>query len=194
VALASSGYFNGLLGTVLNLAGVSQAALFENTGNTVDGNGIPAHGMWLVVEGGANADIANTIYAKKSGGCDMKGAVTYHIPTPSGVDFVAKWDIPNPVTLYVKFNLKKTDPTAVFDLVGIANSIAANTLYNIGAFAETSQLTAQAAQSIIDLGGGGVPASLLISTDNISFFSYIATTNLNDQFNLVGANIAITVI
>jgi len=71
VANASTGYLNGLLGTVLNLDGVTDGAIYENVTNVTDADGIPGHSIWLIVEGGANTDIGDVIYAKKSDGCVM---------------------------------------------------------------------------------------------------------------------------
>ena len=106
VALGSVGYLNGLLGAVLDLTGVTDAKLYENITNSVDADGIPAHGIWLIVEGGANSDIATQIYNRKSYGANMKGSVTYPITTASGGTFTAQWDIPTGEPLYIQFTVQ----------------------------------------------------------------------------------------
>lgn len=194
VALASTGYLNGLLGTVLNLAGVSNAVLYENVTNSTDGNGIPAHGIWLVVDGGANTDIGNAIYDKKSYGANMKGSVSVPITTPSGGVFTALFDRPTPEDLYIQFNIQPTVSGASFNQAAIKSFMASNISYTIGQYAETASLTALAVAAINATSGGGVPVDLQISNDGSTWVDYLTTTTLASEFTLSSANIAITVI
>jgi len=97
VAIASNGYLNGLLGAVLSISGVTDAVLYENPTDTVDADGILAHGTWLVVEGGANEEIGQAYYNKKSYGSNMRGAVEVPITTASGGVFTALFDRPKSV-------------------------------------------------------------------------------------------------
>ena len=75
VSIGSTGYLNGILGDILNLDGVTDGKVYENDTSATDSNGIPAHSIWAIVEGGANSDIANVIYAKKTAGAGMLGDV-----------------------------------------------------------------------------------------------------------------------
>lgn len=193
VAIAASGYLNGLLGTVLGLTGVTQAVLYENVTNSTDANGIPAHGIWLIVEGGSSADIANAIYDKKSFGANMKGSVTYNITTASGAIFQASWDTPVAQTLYVKFNLKKIVSTTVFNTTAIAQNIAANAAFTIGQAADTGTITKLALNAVAANGGGGLVLDVFISLDNITWTDFLATSTLSGQWTLASTNIAITV-
>ncbi|MBZ5673718.1 MAG: hypothetical protein LAP61_05670 [Acidobacteriia bacterium] len=194
VSKAASGYLNGLLGVVLELPGVTEAALYENDGDTVDSNGIPAHGIWLIVSGGANSDIANAIYNKKSYGANMNGAVSVSILTASGLEFTAKFDRPTATNLYIRFNLKRTIPGTVFDTAAIAKYIATNLVYGIGAFAETSLVTDLAQAGIASQGGGGVPLDVQISPDGASWTDFLAAPTLNSEWTLDPARISITVV
>lgn len=193
VALASTGYLNGLLGAILNLAGVTGAVLYENVTNVTDGNGIPAHGIWLVVDGGANTDIANQIYNRISYGANMKGSVSVPITTASGGTFDALFDRPASVPLYIKFNIQPTTGSS-FNQSGIKSYMTSNMIYNIGQFAEQASLTALALAAINATSGGGVPNEVQVSTDDSTWFDYLATPTLGSQFTLSTANIAITVL
>lgn len=193
-ANASSGNSTGLQGRLLALPGVTEAVVNQNRTDSVDGNGTPAHCIWVVVAGGADSDIANLIYKTISDGCNQRGMVTYSIVTPSGVPFVAKWDNPTPEPLYIEFNLKRTVPGFDFSLDAIKNYIAANLSYGIGQFAETSSITALAAQAINAQGGGGVPLDVAISIDNATWTDYLATSTLASEFTVAAANITITVV
>lgn len=193
VALASNGYLNGLLGTVLNLSGVTDAVLYENVTNSTDGNGIPAHGIWLVVDGGANTDIGNAIYTKISYGANMKGSVVVPITTASGSVFNAKFDRPTSTPLYIKFNIQPTTGSS-FNTTAIAAYMAANLTYNIAQFADQASLTVLAIAAITANGGGGVPNEVMVSTDDVTFVDYLATPTLGSQFTISSSNILITVL
>lgn len=67
-------------------------------------------------------------------------------------------------------------------------------IYNIGQFAEQASLTALALAAINATSGGGVPNEVQISTDDSTWFDYLATPTLGSQFTLSTANIAITVL
>lgn len=190
----NSGYLNGLEGTVLGLTGVVSAQLYENVTSSTDANGIPAHGMWLIVEGGSSTDIANAIYTKKSYGADMKGATTQDITTASGGTFTAKWDVPTAELLYIKFNIQKTVTSPSLDATAIKNYMAANLSYTIGQFADTSSLTALAVQAIAATGSGGVPTDMQISVDGTTWVDYLTTTALNYQWAVSAARITPTIL
>ncbi len=174
VAIGSSGYLNGLLATVLQLDGVTDAALYENFTGEEDENGTPAHCMWLVVEGGSDSDIADAIYRKKSYGCNMRGSKTYTIITVSGQQFIAKWDEPTEQELYIKFNIIPSVSGTVFDKNAIKSYILSNESFKIGQGAETSSLTTLAQEAIDANGGNGYATEVLISTDETNWVEYVA--------------------
>lgn len=193
VSIASTGYLNGLLGTVLALNGVIEAVLYENVTNSTDANGIPAHGIWLIVSGGASSDIANAIYNKKSYGANMKGSVTYNITTASSAIFTAQWDVPIATRLYLKFNLKKIVSTTVFNTTAIAQNIASNAIFGIGSTADMGTMTNLAISAVNANGGGGLVLDMLLSTDGVNYFDYRTPATLAGQFTLAYTDIAITV-
>lgn len=192
-AIASSGFANGLLAAVLALNGVAEASLYNNRGNVTDGNGIPAHGIWLIVDGGSSSDIANTMYKKISDGCNMKGSVTFNITTPSSEIFTAMWDAPIAQRLYVQFNLKKIVSTTVFNTSAIAAAIAAASTFSINQAADMGTLTQAALAAVAANGGGGLVLDLLVSINNSTWHDYIASATLAGQFTLAPNDIVITV-
>ncbi len=194
VAIASAGYLNGLLAAILQLGGVVDAALYENVGPAMDINGIPGHGIWLVVEGGANTDIANTIYAKKSYGCNMKGLISVNITTASGEIFTALFDTPVAVPLYIEFNIKKYLPTASFDTDLLAQYIVDNLKYRIGETAETSEIVSIARAGLAAQGSQGAAVDLFISDDDSTWTDFILAHTLGSQWTLATDQISITVL
>ena len=194
VSISSTGYLNGLLGDVLALDGVTDAVLYENYTDSVDADGIPAHGTWLVVEGGANTEIGEVYYENKSYGSNMKGDVEVNIITASGGLFVALFDRPTAEDLYIRFEIKRTVPLYVFDEAAIKTYIADNLVYSIGDFAETSSITDIAVAAIASQGGGGVPINVEISDDDISYVDFLEVSTLDGKWTLDTTRIAITVI
>lgn len=174
LSIGASGYLNGLQASLSQLDGVTGAKVYENYTNSTDADGIPAHCIWCVVDGGSSADIADAIFKKRSAGCDMYGSLSYTIITPSGRNFVAKWSNSTPQTLYIKFNIQKTVSTATFDTTAIANYVSNHLSYNIGDGANTSDITAIAQEAIDANGGQGVALGVLISTNNSSWVEYVA--------------------
>jgi len=65
---------------IINIDGVEQVRVLENTSDVVDPvTGISPHSMYAVVQGGADQDIAEVIFNRKSLGCGMDGLVTVQV-------------------------------------------------------------------------------------------------------------------
>lgn len=177
VAISSFGYLNGLQAALLQLDGVNDAKVYENYTSSIDANGIPAHCIWVVMDGGSAEDIANTIYSKKSVGCDMKGDITYTITTPALTQFVAAWDEADSTEFDIKFDIKAVDNTVVFDTDAIEEYIREHIDYKIGEMAETANITSIAQEAIDANGGGGYAINVLVSADSgTTWAEYLAPT------------------
>ena len=85
VALPSSTILEGTLGAVLNVDGVSKATIYENDTNSTDANGIPAHSISVVAQGGSATDIARAIWLKKTPGCGTYGTTSEVISDSNGI-------------------------------------------------------------------------------------------------------------
>ena len=168
VAISSFGYLNGLQAALLQLDGVTDAKVYENYTSSTDANGTPAHCIWVVMDGGAVSDIAETIYSKKSVGANMRGNITYTIVTPAQTQFVAKWDNATVSPLYIKFNIKPSISGVTFNQSAIKEYIEENLLFKIGDYAETASITEIAQDAIDSVGGQGYALNVLISSGGSS--------------------------
>jgi hypothetical protein len=146
VSLASQGYLAGLLAALENINGVTSAFVYENTGDTVDSDGVPGHSIWVIVAGtGAAADIAQAIYTKRNAGCGMKGDIEYIITQVDGSYFTVYWDDVETETLYVKFTVTSIDGVTAPNITAIREGVAAglspgvNETVNINALATLVQ-------------------------------------------------------
>ena len=84
VALPSLTVLDGIVGAVESLAGVTLVQAYENDTNLTDANGLPAHSIALVVQGGDTTDIATAISQKKTPGAYTQGTTSQVITTASG--------------------------------------------------------------------------------------------------------------
>ena len=76
VAQPSQSVLKGLKGALASLENVQRVEVYENDTGATDANGVPAHSICAVVEGGDSADIAETIWKRKSPGCGTYGGVS----------------------------------------------------------------------------------------------------------------------
>ncbi len=190
----AKGFIDSLTGNLLNIDGVTDARVFENYTDVIDVDGIPAHGIWAIVEGGANTDIADTIYFTKNAGCDMKGAIAIDITTVNGSIFTILFDRPASKELYIRFDIQKLNPTQGFDEDGIKQYITDNLSFTIGESANTAAITCIAQDGINATGGGGVPLNVEISKDGMSYVDFLNTDTKDEKWIVDNARIDITIL
>mgnify|MGYP000078233386 CR=1 FL=1 len=192
VALPSQGYVEGLTAALLNLESVTYAAVFENVTSVDDGDGIPAHGIWVIVAGTAtDEEIANVIYVERSLGCAMKGTETYNILRPAGDYFTVRWDPVVAQNLYIEFDATSIDGVSAIDTTAIKNGLVAN--YVPGVYEEVDITSLGTAVQAID-------PNVLVTNAGFSlsgagpWTDTLTPTTKNRQFAVLAANIAITVV
>lgn len=106
VALPSQTPLETLQGAILDVTGVTAAKVYENDTNATDANGIPAHSIAAVVTGGAAADIAAAIAAKKTEGCYTYGTTSYTLTDAQGLPETIRYFIPDDVRISVAITIK----------------------------------------------------------------------------------------
>lgn len=128
VARASRGQDGSVRAAILAVDGVLDAYVFSNRSGTAITKGstsvsIPAHGYYISVYGGADADIANAIFKTYNPGCDMAGGTTYtindtsySIPYPT---YDMEWKTATATPVYVKVDLESSlvPPSNIIALV-----------------------------------------------------------------------------
>lgn len=78
----------------------------ENPTGAVDSWGNPAHSISMVVEGGADLDIATAIYNNKSPGCFLNGTTTVAVTDPTSLAIMdVSFFRPTYVPIYVTLNV-----------------------------------------------------------------------------------------
>lgn len=193
-AIKGQNNLDAMLGQLLSLEGVTDADVFVNIPDSETYNpSVPDYATWVIVEGGANSDIAMVIY-QNSGGLPTYGAVSVDVPAVSGQIFNTKFDRANPVPLYIKFDFKLIVEQDATDTTGIRDYIAANLSYTLNENAETSKVTATASDAIRANGGGGYALNVEISLDGNNWTDYIPSESIQDKFVVDSTRIEINVI
>lgn len=145
VAQPSSGYLAGLKSALLALDSVTYCEVYENNTDITDANNIPPHSIYVVIEGGADADIADVIYRKRNAGCGMTGTTNVSVDIGNGFNLPVKFSDTTLQNLYINLALTSLDTGYVIDAgeqAAIKAYIAANMIYSINEIADYSAIAA----------------------------------------------------
>lgn len=104
-ALPSLTVLEGTVGAVANIEGVTRYKGYENDSGTTDGDGIPAHSISIVVEGGDSTEIATAIAEKKTPGTRTYGTTSIVVLDRYGVTNTINFYRPTDVTIGVKVEI-----------------------------------------------------------------------------------------
>lgn len=105
-AQPSQTVFEGVLGGILNLDGVTKAALYENDTDLTDANGLPPHSISAVVLGGITQSIADNIALRKTIGCGTYGTTAVNVVDSMGVLNVINFYRPTTATIKVNLTIQ----------------------------------------------------------------------------------------
>lgn len=104
-ALPSRTVFEGTVGAVASQTGVTRIKGYENDTGTTDANGLPAHSISLVVQGGDATAIAQAIADKKGPGAATYGTTSVDVTDEYGVTRAIKFYRPTTATIKVAISI-----------------------------------------------------------------------------------------
>lgn len=84
-ALPSQAILDGIVGSLLDVRGVTRLAAYENDTPITDANGLPPHSLAFVVDGGDATSIARAIMTKKTPGTGTYGTTSQDVSDAFGV-------------------------------------------------------------------------------------------------------------
>lgn len=187
MAVPSQGFDESIESQMLNLSNVTQCKVYSNrTASTA--NGIPAHGVWVIVEGGTSDEIGRIIYNNVPPGIPMKGTQSATITKQNGNIETVYYDLPTPVTLYIKGTIMPFDGTP--DLDYVKSQLVSQLDYNIAERAESANITTLLKEIIADM---GTIYDVELSQDETNWAEYLTPSGLNEFFNVTTASIDLTV-
>ena len=190
---SSTGRMFTALASVPNVTGV---AVYENDTDVTDYNGIPAHSLWVVVEGGAVAAIVETMTKNKTGGKGMVGSVTgtfsEPVTRPNGTTFTIvhsmTFDRPVDVPVLVRLDATRKDAANPVDEALISQAIAAKD-FNIG----ENLLAGDLYRLAFNAGESFIPTNLEISRDSgATYTDGRILSDLNEKFSIAAGDVAVT--
>lgn len=182
---------DALYADIMNLDGVTDCLTWVNNTSSTDSTGTAPYTVWVIVEGGANADIGQAIY-QYSCGLATRGAISVNNYSIAGQLFETKFDRANPIPLYIRFDYQTVNEVDQDYLNTLANKTAENLSYVLNEPAETSKITCSAKEAINSMYGDGYCLNVEISTDNTNWVDYIPSASLKDKFVVDGTRITIT--
>lgn len=106
-ALPSRNMTNSTIAGIASVAGVTRYKVYENDTNKTDENGIPAHTIAAVVEGGLDGSIAEQIYLRKGPGCGTHGTTVTIYTNSDGLKNEIRFFRPSYQKISVKVTVKK---------------------------------------------------------------------------------------
>ncbi len=121
------------------LADVRQVECLENMTDQVDANGLPGHGINVIVDGGADADIALVILQNKTAGAPMMGDQEITVVDAKGRQRLVWFDRPTNVDCAAALTVKRSKNFTAIDTDGIKAALAAED-FLIGEPVERSRL------------------------------------------------------
>lgn len=104
-SLPSRTVFEGTIGAVANVTGVTHFQGYENDTDITNADGIPSHSIFIVVEGGDAAAIGQAISDHKTPGTGTYGNTTEVIYDVYGIPNVIKFSRPTLTTIKVQLQI-----------------------------------------------------------------------------------------
>ena len=188
-AISGKGLQDSLQAQLRSIPLVDFATVYNNVENTPDSEGVPPHGFWCIVEGGADANIAQVIYANMGMGNPMKGTVSYTITKLNGETVTILWDRPQSQNLYIRANvISKSGGNPDTDY--LKRYLVENSKYNVYEEADGTTISWQLIQADSDL---TVPLCE-VSLDGTNWSALAVPSSKQNFFSLNINNITITVV
>lgn len=106
---------------------VTDCVVLENVTNSTDVNGVPAHYIWAIVDGGTDADVAKTLFKTKPAGIGTHGVESeIYLSDVTGQEYTVNFSRPTPVPVYIQVDIATN---AAFPADGAAQIVAALVAY-----------------------------------------------------------------
>lgn len=189
MSVPSQGFLDSIESQMLASPNITQCKVYDNKTNAEDANGIPAHGVWVIVEGGTSDEIGTIIYNNIPPGIPMKGNKSETITKQNGNTETVYYDLPQDVPLYIRATLKAFNST--LDTAYIKTQLALQLNYNIGEMAESANITTLLKDI---LGDTGTAYNVELSLDETNWDEYLTPTGLDEFLNVTTDTIDLTVV
>jgi len=130
--LSGSGTLDAIRAAILNITGVTSASIYENNTDIEAESGLPAHSFKVLVAGGDDQLIANTIWQKKPAGIRSFGNVTIMVKDSNGKEHNISFSRSVKRYVYAKVTITK-DNMFIDDSISIIQDNIASHINRLGA-------------------------------------------------------------
>lgn len=187
MSVPTQGFDESTESQLLELSDVVDCKVYDNRSNEVV-NGIPAHGIWVIVEGGLAEEIGEVIYNNLPPGIPMKGSQTVVVPKVNGDIETIYYDIAKSVPLCVRATIYNFSDSTI-DEDYIKSNLAQS--YTIGQQVESVNIQT-AAKNLI--GAAGTVYNVEISADNSTWAEFLSPSGLDEYFTITAETITFTIV
>lgn len=187
MSVPSQGFLDSIESQMLNLSNVSQCKAYDNPTNSAGQNGIPAHGVWVIVEGGTSDEIGRIIYNNLPPGIPMKGSQVVNILKQNGNTVTVRYDLPQSETLYIRANIQAFDGS--IDTDSVKTQLLEQLDFNIQERADSAIITTQLKDIIGDM---GTVYGVELSLDNSTWSEYLSPSRLDGFLQATTSSITLT--
>ena len=185
VSISNQGYVDGLAAALENLSDVTKVSVYQNRGNTTDADGIPGHSIWVVIQGGTDAEIGQVMDNKVAGGVGMKGSQSVNVEQSDGQIATYYFDRPSAQTLYIKLDITPLNgQTIVYDEIKSA-------LVNGMSFQPNETVDSSAIICYIKSIQDNVALTCQVSTDGTTWETVVTPTTKDKYFQITTDSITI---
>lgn len=185
-ALQSVGLTDSLRAAILTLENVKDCYIAENESDEAIPD-LPAKGIGIVVDGGADIDIAQCIYGKKVLGAVMVGEKSYNIERPNGTFYTCQWITAVPQNLYIQAVVNSRLGKSA-DLEYLKEQLIKTLFYGINQPALVADITV----SINSIDNTIALSDVGVSLNGTDYFQTVFPTKFWNKFILDKANIKFT--
>jgi hypothetical protein len=91
-----------------DLDGVTEVKVYQNIDGTTDSLGVPGHSVWIILVGGVESEVAQTIFENIGAGVGMYGNNSAYYNDPiTGETWLTKYSVGIEVPIYITVRTKK---------------------------------------------------------------------------------------
>lgn len=185
VAISNQGYVDGLLSALENIPDVTKVNVYQNRGSSVDSDGIPAHSIWVVIQGGTDEEIGEVMDNKVAAGVGMKGSQSVNVEQIDDYSATYYFDRPSAQNLYVKLDITPLDSQIiVYD--DLKSEIANGLKFQPNETVDSSEIICYI-KSIQD----NIALTCQVSVDNSDWKTVVSPSTKDKYFEIAVENITI---
>lgn len=176
--LRASNTSDALYSALLELEGVQEIRLYVNDTDLVDSIGLDPHSFLVLILGGSDTEIAQTIWKHTPLGIASKGAQEVSVRTSQGLEQIVKFDRPVYVPLFAEIEL---DTFADFPAGGEA--LIAQSLSNY--IAETQTIGGRVVYSRLFDAANKIPGHEIVTLKIGTSALTVSETTINMAYNQI---------